>query len=172
MHVQAGSCHLILAHTRNSLAEPTTEAATLLLQALSGAMRLGLKLEQRGDVRKLVDMLQKRLRQAGGDLQAAVGEIQGLRGSNQMLVGQVMQLQQQLGGSKTAREEELEQQLLQVGRALLLWRMHICICGAAQALVTVVQGDATAACLRGHITHTPVDPVAGRHHVHGHRVQC
>jgi hypothetical protein len=95
---------------------------TLLLQALSGAMRLGLKLEQRGDVRKLVDMLQKRLRQAGGDLQAAVGEIQGLRASNQVLAGQVMHLQQQLGGSKTAREEELEQQLLQVG-----------CCGAAVA---------------------------------------
>jgi hypothetical protein len=52
-------------------------------------MRLGLKLEQRGDVRKLVDLLQKRLRQAGGDLQAAVGEIQALQASNALLGSQV-----------------------------------------------------------------------------------
>jgi hypothetical protein len=66
-------------------------------------MRLGLKLEQRADVRKLVDALQKRLRQAGGDLQAAVGEIQGLRGSNQMLVGQVKAEEMLLGGGCVSR---------------------------------------------------------------------
>ncbi len=52
-------------------------------------MRLGLKLEQRGDVRKLLDLLQRRLRQAGGDLQAAVGEIQALQASNALLGSQV-----------------------------------------------------------------------------------
>jgi hypothetical protein len=38
-------------------------------------MRLGLKLEQRSDVRRLVDVLARRVRQAGDDLAAAVAEV-------------------------------------------------------------------------------------------------
>jgi hypothetical protein len=41
----------------------------------TAAMRLGLKLEQRGDVRRLVDVLARRVRQAGDDLAAAVAEV-------------------------------------------------------------------------------------------------
>jgi hypothetical protein len=38
-------------------------------------MRLGLRLEQRSDVRRLVDLLSRRMRQAGDDLAAAVAEV-------------------------------------------------------------------------------------------------
>jgi hypothetical protein len=38
-------------------------------------MRLGLKLEQRSDVRRLVDVLSRRVRQASEDLGAAVAEV-------------------------------------------------------------------------------------------------
>lgn len=41
----------------------------------TAAMRLGLKLEQRSDVRRLVDVLARRVRQAGDDLAAAVAEV-------------------------------------------------------------------------------------------------
>jgi hypothetical protein len=41
----------------------------------SSSMRLGLKLEQRSDVRRLVDVLSRRVRQAAEDLGAAVAEV-------------------------------------------------------------------------------------------------
>lgn len=41
----------------------------------SSSMRLGLKLEQRSDVRRLVDVLSRRVRQAAEDLGAAVSEV-------------------------------------------------------------------------------------------------
>jgi hypothetical protein len=41
----------------------------------SSSMRLGLKLEQRSDVRRLVDVLSRRVRQASEDLGAAVAEV-------------------------------------------------------------------------------------------------
>jgi hypothetical protein len=43
----------------------------------SSSMRLGLKLEQRSDVRRLVDVLSRRVRQAAEDLGAAVAEVSG-----------------------------------------------------------------------------------------------
>eukprot|EP00775_Hariotina_reticulata_P003235 gene3235-3512_t len=43
-----------------------------------GVMRLGLRLEQRSDVRRLVDLLSRRIRQAGDDLAAAVAEASGV----------------------------------------------------------------------------------------------
>jgi hypothetical protein len=41
----------------------------------AAVMRLGVKLEQRSDVRRLVDVLARRVRQAGDDLSAAVAEV-------------------------------------------------------------------------------------------------
>lgn len=47
----------------------------------TAAMRLGLKLEQRSDVRRLVDVLARRVRQAGDDLAAVVAEVGVLAGA-------------------------------------------------------------------------------------------
>src|SRR5689334_12490866 len=59
------------------------------MHAQGGASRLGLKLEQRGDVRRLVEQLGVRVRQAGADLAAAVNEIQQLQANNSALVAQL-----------------------------------------------------------------------------------
>jgi hypothetical protein len=66
----------------NTSAQPAAAAAAAAAGSNGGsngdaAMRLGLKLEQRGDVRRLVDVLARRVRQAGDDLAAAVAEVRG-----------------------------------------------------------------------------------------------
>jgi hypothetical protein len=55
-------------------------AAAAAAAGSSSSMRLGLKLEQRSDVRRLVDVLSRRVRQASEDLGAAVAEVSGFGG--------------------------------------------------------------------------------------------
>lgn len=62
----------------------------------AGAMRLGLRLEQRSDVRRLVDGLTRRLAAAGEDLAAAVGRVDDLSARNAALEGVVRELREQL----------------------------------------------------------------------------
>lgn len=59
-------------------------------------MRLGLRLEQRSDVRRLVDGLTRRLAAAGEDLAAAVGRVDDLSARNAALEGVVRELREQL----------------------------------------------------------------------------
>jgi hypothetical protein len=65
----------------NTSTQPAAAAAAAAGSGAAGsngetaAMRLGLKLEQRSDVRRLVDVLARRVRQAGDDLAAAVAEV-------------------------------------------------------------------------------------------------
>lgn len=77
-------------------------------EAVSSAMRLGIRLEQRSDIRKLVEVLQRRVRSAGADLQAAVAEIQQLQANNKALSGRVMELQSQ---EEKQGENDLEREL-------------------------------------------------------------
>jgi hypothetical protein len=55
----------------------------------SGTPRLGLKLSQRSDVRRLVEVLGKRVTQGSEDLSAAVAELQQLRANNTALAAQL-----------------------------------------------------------------------------------
>jgi hypothetical protein len=77
----------------------------------SAVMRLGLRLEQRSDVRRLVDGLARGVRQAGDDLAAAVDEIHQLRANNGALAAQ---LAAATGGGGPGAWEELQRQLAAV----------------------------------------------------------
>lgn len=86
----------------------------LLSQDQAGAaMRLGMKLEQRSDVRRLVDMLSRRMRQAGDDLAAAVAEVGALQSANASLSEALVAAREELqaaqrGAHVTALEQALD----------------------------------------------------------------
>jgi hypothetical protein len=72
-----------VASSSSSLGGAFNAAAAAAAAASGGAggsssMRLGLKLEQRSDVRRLVDVLSRRVQQAAEDLGAAVAEVRGM----------------------------------------------------------------------------------------------
>jgi hypothetical protein len=101
-----------------SAAAASAGAAALAAAASSGgdergaaAMRLGLRLEQRADVRRLVETLARAVRQAGDDLAAAADEAQQLRANNGALTVQLTAL---TGGAGPRAWEELQQQLATV----------------------------------------------------------
>ncbi|GAX79801.1 hypothetical protein CEUSTIGMA_g7241.t1 [Chlamydomonas eustigma] len=77
----------------------------------TAVMRLGLRLASRGDVRRLVDVLEQRIAAAGRDLQAAVSEIQLLTETNKMVCQRVVELEGQLQGGRSTREVALERQV-------------------------------------------------------------
>eukprot|EP00877_Chromochloris_zofingiensis_P005919 jgi/Chrzof1/1580/Cz10g13080.t1 len=74
-------------------------------------MRLGLRLEQRADIRRLVEVLSRRVRQAGDDLAAAVNEIQQLQVNNSSLVAQLSTMQDQLQGNEPLLNQQLQRRL-------------------------------------------------------------
>lgn len=77
-------------------------------------MRLGLRLEQRADIRRLVEVLSRRVRQAGDDLAAAVNEIQQLQVNNSSLVAQLSTMQDQLQGNEPLLNQQLQRRLAAV----------------------------------------------------------
>lgn len=77
-------------------------------------MRLGIKLEQRSDVRRLVDILARRVRQAGDDLSAAVTEVTALQAANARLSEALVEAREELSGQPGGA---LQQQLVMVSRS-------------------------------------------------------
>lgn len=82
--------------------------------------RLGLPLEQRSDVRRLMDLLQRRVDQGGKDLRGAVAEVTLLEETNRLLAGRLSEVQFQLEGGKSTREVELEREAAEVGASFWL----------------------------------------------------
>lgn len=64
----------------------------------SSTMRLGIKLDQRSDVRRLVDILARRVRQAGDDLATAVAEVTTLQAANARLSEALIEAREELNG--------------------------------------------------------------------------
>ena len=103
---------------------PTTSAAAP--SAASSMMRLGFKLEARGDVRRLVDVLEQRLASAGRDLSAARSEVGALTEANRMMGQRVAELEgggqwvlpgEGGAGGRGQRELALERELEEVSSA-------------------------------------------------------
>lgn len=82
-------------------------------------MRMGIKLEQRSDVRRLVDALARRVRQAGDDLSAAVTEVTALQAANTRLSEALVEAREELSGQPGGT---LQQQLATVSsRPRMTW---------------------------------------------------
>lgn len=102
----------------------------------SSAMRLGIKLEQRSDVRRLVDVLTRRLRQAGDDLTAAVSEVTALQAANAQLSEALVEAREELTGQPGGR---IEQQLAAVSVGMSSCEpMHACTCLLACLFLAVL----------------------------------
>ena len=100
--------------TTSSNASPAVMAAT---------MRLGFKLEARGDIRRLVDVLEHRLSSAAHDLGAARSEVGALTEANRIMGLRLAELEGQLGTrlGKGERELQLERELDEVRVTNLLF---------------------------------------------------
>ncbi|WIA36554.1 hypothetical protein OEZ86_007846 [Tetradesmus obliquus] len=83
----------------------------------SSSMRLGLNLEQRSDVRRLVDVLSRRVRQAAEDLGAAVSEVSALQSANAALSEALVAAREELEGKPGgAMEAQLAAERAEVAR--------------------------------------------------------
>lgn len=97
---------------------PQSQAASPSSSAATTVMRLGLRLEQRADVRRLVDVLAGRLGQATSDLAAAVHEVHQLQANNAALAAQ-LEAAAAGGGLGPPMEQGGSQLMVQVRRTRL-----------------------------------------------------
>lgn len=108
---------------------PGTAPSSTAASTANSINRLGLPLEQRADVRRLLELLQRRVDQGGKDLRGAVAEVALLEETNRLLAGRLSEVQFQLEGGKSTREVELEREAAEVGAVCL------CTCWNNRTLV-------------------------------------